>query len=68
MPTISLILKFPQQPYWQIIQLEGDEDIEDILIFDYNSEIVLRAQVKQKQDPYQWKPGDTTFMRVANLR
>jgi hypothetical protein len=56
--TIGFILDFPLNPEWQMIQMEGDEDIEDVLIFDENDQILVRAQIKQKEDPYQWQPNE----------
>lgn len=56
--AIGIILDFPSNPSWQIIQLEGSEDIEDVQVFDANDEVLLRAQIKQKEDPYQWQPHE----------
>lgn len=56
--ALSFILKFPLEPQWQTIQLEGRENIEDILILGNQGQVLVRAQVKQKEDPYQWEPAE----------
>lgn len=56
--AIRLLIEFPSHPKWNMIQMEGDEDVEDVTIFDCEGNIVLRAQIKQKTDPHQWKPSE----------
>lgn len=63
--TIKYLIAFPSHSNWQVIQMEGDEDIEDVTIFDREGEIVLRAQIKQKTDPYQWQPNELKKVLVA---
>ncbi len=63
--TIRLILDFPLHLDWQTIQMEGDEDIEDVTIFDEGNHIVFRAQIKQKRDPHQWRPSELRDVFLA---
>lgn len=56
--AIGILIEFPNHPDWHIVQMEGDEDIEDVVVFDSQGKIVLRAQIKQKQDPSQWQPAE----------
>lgn len=56
--AIGILIEFPNHANWHIVQMEGDEDIEDVVVFDAQGKIVLRAQIKQKQDPYQWQPAE----------
>lgn len=55
---ISFILDSLQEPHWQTLQFEGEKDIEDIVILDKKGEVILRAQIKQKEDPHQWTPSE----------
>jgi hypothetical protein len=56
--TVGILLDFPHRPNWSIVQMEGDEDIEDITIFSDDGEIMYRGQIKQKRDPHQWQPNE----------
>src|SRR5690348_8179351 len=56
--SIELILEFIANPHWDMIQMEGNTDVEDILIFNSAGGVLVRAQVKQKNDPYQWQPAE----------
>ena len=55
--AIGYILDFLDHQDWTHIQMEGDQDIEDIIIYG-NDKIVRRIQIKQKRYPYQWKPSE----------
>jgi len=48
-----------------MIQMEGEEDIEDIQILSHEDKLAVRAQIKQKQDPYQWRPGELRDVFLA---
>src|SRR5260221_13142264 len=59
------MLNFPREHHWHILQLEGEQDIEDILVLDDQGKVLVRAQVKQKEDPHQWKPSDLREVLLA---
>ena len=67
--SIGLLIDFYEHPEWEIIQFEGDQDIEDVVIFNKQHETVFRAQIKQKKDPYQWTPHEfrNVISKFANL-
>lgn len=67
--AISVILELVENTNWEMIQLEGDEDIEDISIFGADNHIIERIQIKQKRDPNQWKPSEfrDIILSFANL-
>ena len=54
--SIGFLIDFIAHPDWASIKFEGDKDIEDIVVFNEKNEILIRAQVKQKIDPYRWEP------------
>lgn len=56
--AIGYLIDFLNHPNWAMIQLEGDEDIEDIVVFNNEEQVLLRVQIKQKTDPYQWQPRE----------
>ncbi len=56
--AIGMLLEFIEHPEWAFIQMEGEVDIEDAVVHDSANHIVLRAQIKQKQDPQQWRPNE----------
>lgn len=63
--ALGIIVDFPEHSDWQTIQLEGDEDIEDVQVFDGDSCVVFRAQIKQKTDPEQWQPHEFRDVLLA---
>lgn len=63
--AISIILDLIDDSAWEVIQLEGDKDIEDISIFGSENQIIERIQVKQKRDPNQWKTSEFRDMILA---
>lgn len=67
--AISVILDLVGNSAWEVMQLEGDQDIEDILIYGPNNHIIERIQVKQKRDPSQWRPSEfrDIILAFANL-
>lgn len=56
--SIGFLIGFFEHPEWESVQFEGEQDIEDVVIFDNRKDIILRAQIKQKIDPYQWEPHE----------
>lgn len=56
--AIRMLLSFPEHPEWYIIQFEGDLDIEDALVLNFEGQAVFRAQFKQKIDPQRWEPSE----------
>src|ERR1700694_4228414 len=66
--AIEFMLEFIANLAWHVIQLEGSIDIEDILVYDRAGRILVRAQVKQKNDPYQWQPAEfATIVQAFSL-
>src|SRR5437016_1560778 len=66
--AIEFMLEFVANPAWDVIQLEGSMDIEDILVFDRAGHVLVRAQIKQKNDPYQWQPAEfATVVQAFSL-
>jgi len=63
--AISFMLNFPLEHHWHTLQLEGEQDIEDILVLDDQGKVLVRAQVKQREDPHQWKPSDLREVLLA---
>lgn len=59
------MLNFPREQHWHILQLEGEQDIEDILVLDDQGKVLVRVQVKQREDPHQWKPSDLREVLLA---
>jgi tetratricopeptide (TPR) repeat protein len=66
--AIEFILELVSNPAWDMVELEGHEDVEDILVVDKSGRVLLRAQIKQKRDPYQWQPSDFGAVMRAFLR
>jgi hypothetical protein len=56
--SIGFLIDIFEHPEWESVQFEGEQDIEDVVIFDNRKDIILRAQIKQKIDPYQWEPHE----------
>ncbi len=63
--ALSIILDSISRPKWRSIQLEGDEDIEDVVVLGEGGELLLRAQIKQKSDPEQWQPAEFRDVLLA---
>jgi len=63
--AIGLIVDFPHHPDWHMIQMEGEEDIEDVQVFDQENKVMFRAQIKQKRDPNQWRPHELRDVLLA---
>ena len=56
--AIEIILECTANPAWNMIQLEGSVDVEDVVVFDQAGQVLVRTQIKQKNDPYQWQPAE----------
>ncbi len=56
--AIEIILECVTNPAWDMIQLEGSVDVEDVIVFDCARHVLVRTQIKQKNDPYQWQPAE----------
>lgn len=63
--ALGFLIDVIQYTDWATVQFEGDQDIEDVVIYNAAGIVVLRAQIKQKTDPYQWEPHELRDILVG---